>query len=211
MIACLEESAMDQLRAQLGNYLDWLESRGLTGTVAYNAPIDASVQPTESPPAVVNPLQLSDEEASQTVESPQQAVLAEPHTQAEAVAPQREAGMPWKVGFYSSSDLTEEEFIMVSKIALALGLPAEDFKIWAEDSLVRVPVDLLRCSYIVALGPGSGQTLLALGQTVAMNTIQKALQGSPLLTIPHPRAMLREPPLKGGAWTALQKFKALMP
>lgn len=99
---------------------------------------------------------------------------------------------------------------MVSKIALALGLPAEDFKIWAEDSLVHVPVDLLRCSYIVALGPGSGQTLLALGQTVAMNTIQKALQGAPLLMIPHPRAMLKEPGLKGGAWTALQKLKALM-
>jgi hypothetical protein len=128
----------------------------------------------------------------------------------ESNAPQLESVTVWKVGFYSSSDLTEEEFIMVSKIALALGLPVEDFKIWAEDSLVHVPVDLLRCSYIVALGPGSGQTLLALGQTVAMNSIQKALQGAPILTIPHPRAMLREPALKSGAWTALQKFKALV-
>ena len=81
---------------------------------------------------------------------------------------------------------------MVSKIALALGLPAEDFHIWADDSLVRIPPELLRCAYIVALGPGSGQTLLALGQSVSMNTIQKALQGAPLLTIPHPRAMLKE-------------------
>jgi uracil-DNA glycosylase len=43
-----------------------------------------------------------------------------------------------------------------------------------------------------------------------MNTIQKALQGAPLLTIPHPRAMLKEPALKGGAWAALQKLKAMM-
>ena len=208
---------MDQLRAQLGNYLEWLESRGLSGPMAFRAPGDGP-NPVE--------LQHDDTERSaapaatpQRVEEPQsdarsaaalRSVAAPAASPVEAQAPQREAGMPWKVGFYSSSDLTEEEFIMVSKIALALGLPAEDFKIWAEDSLVHVPVDLLRCSYIVALGPGSGQTLLALGQTVAMNTIQKALQGAPLLTIPHPRAMLKEPTLKSGAWTALQKLKAMM-
>jgi hypothetical protein len=213
MIVSLEESAMDPIRAQLENYLDWLESRGLSGTVAFNAAVDAPTRPAETPPLAPTVIhsparQLVEAEAVQPLASPLPAFPAELRTQAEA--PQREAGMPWKVGFYSSSDLTEEEFIMVSKIALALGLPAADFKIWAEDSLVHVPLDLLRCSYIVALGPGSGQTLLALGQTVVMNDIQKALQGSPLLTIPHPRAMLREPPLKGGAWAALQKFKALM-
>ncbi|WP_141736586.1 hypothetical protein [Oligoflexus tunisiensis] len=179
---------MDSLRAQLGVYLDWLDSRGLTGTVAFRAPVDAPSEPDET-------------------ETAPQAVV--PESPEPGAATETQAG--WKVGFYSSSDLTEQEFIMVSKIALALGLPVEDFKIWADDSLVRVPVDLLHCSYIVALGPGSGQTLLALGQTVAMNTIQKALQGAPLLTIPHPRAMLREPALKAGAWTALQKFKGLMP
>jgi hypothetical protein len=192
---------MDQLRAQLGNYLEWLESRGLTGPMAYRAPGE-----------LPNPIESQHDD---TVESAAPAAPPQPASEDfqpanESPAPQREAGMSWKVGFYSSSDLTEEEFIMVSKIALAMGLPAEDFKIWAEDSLVHVPVDLLRCSYIVALGPGSGQTLLALGQTVAMNTIQKALQGAPLLTIPHPRAMLKEPALKGGAWTALQKLKTMM-
>jgi hypothetical protein len=192
MIASVEESVMDPLRAQLGNYLDWLESRGLTGTVAFRAPVEVPAEP----------------EIRETVKAPEPA----PSAALQDVVPESPAPetVNWKVGFYSSSDLTEQEFIMVSKIALALGLPVEDFKIWADDSLVRVPEDLLRCSYIVALGPGSGQTLLALGQTVAMNTIQKALQGSPLLTIPHPRAMLREPALKGGAWTALQKFKGLM-
>lgn len=200
---------MDQLRAQLGNYLEWLESRGLTGPMAFRAPDEL---PNHNEPqhddtgvsvAPSAPVAPAASAAPVATSAPAPSV-------AESPAPQREAGMPWKVGFYSSSDLTEEEFIMVSKIALALGLPAEDFKIWAEDSLVHVPVDLLRCSYIVALGPGSGQTLLALGQTVAMNTIQKALQGGPLLTIPHPRAMLKEPALKGGAWTALQKLKAMM-
>jgi hypothetical protein len=183
---------MDQLRAQLGNYLEWLESRGLTGPMAFRGPGEVPIH---------NEPQHDDTE---------EAAAPDVQPVEEAPAPQHEADSAWKVGFYSSSDLTEEEFIMVSKIALALGLPAEDFKIWAEDSLVHVPVDLLRCSYIVALGPGSGQTLLALGQTVAMNTIQKALQGAPLLTIPHPRAMLKEPALKGGAWTALQKLKAMM-
>ncbi|HET9238787.1 MAG TPA: hypothetical protein VFO10_16125 [Oligoflexus sp.] len=205
---------MDQLRAQLGNYLEWLESRGLTGPMAFRAPdeLPNHNEPqhgdTDVPVAPVAPAASAAPVASASAAPV--ATSAPAPSVAEAPAPQREAGMPWKVGFYSSSDLTEEEFIMVSKIALALGLPAEDFKIWAEDSLVHVPVDLLRCSYIVALGPGSGQTLLALGQTVAMNTIQKALQGAPLLTIPHPRAMLKEPALKGGAWTALQKLKAMM-
>jgi hypothetical protein len=189
---------MDQLRAQLGNYLEWLESRGLTGPMAFRAPGEL--------PNLIEPQHDDTEESPAPVATPQP-VSEDIQPVTEPPALQREAGMSWKVGFYSSSDLTEEEFIMVSKIALALGLPAEDFKIWAEDSLVHVPVDLLRCSYIVALGPGSGQTLLALGQTVAMNTIQKALQGAPLLTIPHPRAMLKEPALKGGAWTALQKLK----
>jgi hypothetical protein len=192
---------MDQLRAQLGNYLEWLESRGLTGPMAFRTPSEA---PNHHEP------QHDDTDKSAAPAATPQPVSEELQPATEPAAPQREASMSWKVGFYSSSDLTEEEFIMVSKIALALGLPAEDFKIWAEDSLVHVPVDLLRCSYIVALGPGSGQTLLALGQTVAMNTIQKALQGAPLLTIPHPRAMLREPTLKAGAWSALQKFKAIM-
>lgn len=234
---------MDQLRAQLGNYLEWLESRGLTGTVAFRAPTDAPPQPglseTQDLPLAKPEQQQADMEKSNAIparapEVPnivphrvaeeieadarsaaalRSAAVSAPSAAAPAIesnAAQRESVTVWKVGFYSSSDLTEEEFIMVSKIALALGLPVEDFKIWAEDSLVHVPVDLLRCSYIVALGPGSGQTLLALGQTVAMNSIQKALQGAPLLTIPHPRAMLREPTLKGGAWTALQKFKALM-
>lgn len=223
---------MDQLRAQLGNYLEWLENRGLTGPMAFRAPGDLpnphepqhddtekSAAPAATPqrvsediPArIATPSSVSDENQTDARSAATlRSVAAPAPPAAEPQAPQREAGMPWKVGFYSSSDLTEEEFIMVSKIALALGLPAEDFKIWAEDSLVHVPVDLLRCSYIVALGPGSGQTLLALGQTVAMNTIQNALQGAPLLTIPHPRAMLKEPTLKGGAWTALQKLKSMM-
>jgi hypothetical protein len=238
---------MDQLRAQLGNYLEWMENRGLTGPVAFRAPADAPAQqaPLDNQASAGVRAELQQhgaEEAAVRSASTPEAAGAAPHrvadesqadarsaaalrsaaapatptvisenTQSKAsTTPQREAGMPWKVGFYSSSDLTEEEFIMVSKIALALGLPAEDFKIWAEDSLVHVPLDLLRCAFIVALGPGSGQTLLALGQTVAMNSIQTALQGSPILTIPHPRAMLREPALKGGAWTALQKLKALI-
>jgi hypothetical protein len=245
---------MDQLRAQLGNYLEWLESRGLTGTVTFRMPENVPTEPGSE--AVAAPAVVPSHEPQQTdARAPKAELVQAPPVMAprpaedmsrdlqadlrsaaalrstpgpgpaarqseapkseipaaqEPKAPQRENAAAWKVGFYSSSDLTEQEFIMVSKIALALGLPAEDFKIWAEDSLVHVPLDLLRCSYIVALGPGSGQTLLALGQTVVMNTIQKALQGSPLLTIPHPRAMLREPPLKAGAWTALQKFKALM-
>ncbi|HYX39418.1 MAG TPA: hypothetical protein VE954_40475 [Oligoflexus sp.] len=228
---------MDQLRAQIGNYLDWLESRGLTGTVVCRAPADMSEQtggkeseatqaPAEPnrprPPHRIDDEIKADARSAAALRSAATGHVQDPPRTAAQVgidsspsageaAPQREAGLPWKVGFYSSSDLTEEEFIMVSKIALALGLPAEDFKIWAEDSLVRVPVDLLRCAYIVALGPGSGQTLLALGQSVSMNTIQTALQGSPLLTIPHPRAMLREPLLKGGAWTALQKLRSIMP
>jgi hypothetical protein len=192
---------MDQLRAQLGNYLEWLENRGLTGPMAFRAPGEL--------PNHIEPQHDDTEEPTVPAATPQP-VIEDIQPVTEPPAPQRETVMSWKVGFYSSSDLTEEEFIMVSKIALALGLPAEDFKIWAEDSLVHVPVDLLRCSYIVALGPGSGQTLLALGQTVAMNTIQKALQGAPLLTIPHPRAMLKEPALKGGAWTALQKLKTMI-
>jgi hypothetical protein len=209
---------MDQLRAQLGNYLEWLESRGLSGPMAFRAPGELPNSPepqhddtekSAAPPATPSSVSEETQTDARSAAALRSVAAPAPYP-AETQAPQREGGMPWKVGFYSSSDLTEEEFIMVSKIALALGLPAEDFKIWAEDSLVHVPVDLLRCSYIVALGPGSGQTLLALGQTVAMNTIQKALQGAPLLTIPHPRAMLNEPGLKGGAWTALQKLKALM-
>ncbi len=233
---------MDQLRAQLGNYLEWLESRGLTGPVAFRTSTDtpsvlsstedntsgveqphqqqadmerpASRAPEPAPVATHHAAVNVESDARsaenlRTVVAPQKALAEAPQPPAVPLV-EREAGMPWKVGFYSSSDLTEEEFIMVSRIALALGLPAEDFKIWAEDSLVHVPVELLRCTYIVALGPGSGQTLLALGQTVAMNTVQKALQGSPVLTIPHPRAMLKDPSLKGGAWNALQKFKGLM-
>ncbi len=215
---------MDQLRAQLGNYLEWLESRGLTGPVAFRSPTDMPAVPSGTEDNASGVEQLHQQQADMEKPAsrvPEPEPVATHHAadgvksvvvpQAAALpAAEREAGMPWKVGFYSSSDLTEEEFIMVSRIALALGLPAEDFKIWAEDSLVHVPVELLRCSYIVALGPGSGQTLLALGQTVAMNTVQKALQGSPVLTIPHPRAMLKDPSLKGGAWNALQKFKGLM-
>jgi hypothetical protein len=244
---------MDQLRAQLGNYLEWLESRGLTGSVAFRVPESMPVKPeaaaVEAPAALPHESQQSDAKLQNTEPARPSLALASRPAQGvgeeiqadlrsatalrsttgsspasrqadapipaapvveESQAPQSECGKVWKVGFYSSSDLTEQEFIMVSKIALALGLPVEDFKIWAEDSLVHVPVDLLRCSYIVAMGPGSGQTLLAMGQTVAMNTIQKALQGAPLLTIPHPRAMLKEPSLKAGAWTALQKFKALI-
>lgn len=166
---------MDQLRAQLGNYLDWLESRGLTGTVVFRAP--------------------SEEIAAPVIEAPPSDAIPAP---------------PVRLGFFSSSELTEDEFIMVSKIALALGLQPEDFQIWADDSLVRVPSEVWSCSFLVALGPGSGQTLLAPGQEVMMNALQKAREGAPLLTIPHPRAMTREPALKAGAWTALQKIKALM-
>jgi hypothetical protein len=182
---------MELLRAQLANYLDWLESRGLTGTVAAQTMAASSLP--EPAPQPESPVPLIVHGTGGGTSAPTTLPLES-----------------WKVGFYSSSEMTEEEMTMVTRIALALGLPAEDFRIWADDSLVRVPADVLRSPYLVALGPGSGQTLLELGQAVAMNTLQKARQGSPLLTIPHPRAMLKDPNLKAGAWTALQKLKAQM-
>lgn len=116
----------------------------------------------------------------------------------------------WRLGFYSSSTLLPEEETMVIRIAMALGLQRDEFRIWADESLVRVPKELLSCPYVVALGPGSGQTLLKMGLHVSVNSLQITQQGSPLLTIPHPRAMLQEPSLKSSAWTALQNLKSSM-
>ncbi len=165
---------MDQLRAQLWNHLDWLESRGLTGALSF-APVTA--------------------------------VIPQAHTE-DTVAPPIAAR--WRLGFYSSSSLLPEEETMVIRIAMALGLQRDEFRIWADESLVRVPKELLSCPYLVALGPGSGQTLLKMGLHVSVNSLQMTQQGSPLLTIPHPRAMLQEPNLKSSAWAALQTLKISM-
>ncbi len=160
---------MDQSRAQLWNYLDWLESRGLTGTLPFAAAPDEKL--TTIPPVTPNQSK-------------------------------------WRLGFYSATQLRDDETIMVTRIAAALGLGPSDFCIWAEESVVRVPQEMFLCPILVALGASSGQTLLASGQAIAMNVLQASARGALLLTIPHPRAMLQDPSLKSSAWAALQNLKA---
>jgi len=160
---------MEQFRAQLWNYLDWLESRGLTGTLVF-APATVVTVPASFPVSL--------------------------------------AQSKWRLGFYSATQLRDDETVMVTRIAAALGLAPSDFYIWAEESLVRVPQDMFLCPILVALGASSGQTLLASGQTVAMNVVQASARGALLLTISHPRAMLQDPSLKSSAWAALQNLKA---
>jgi hypothetical protein len=61
---------MDQLRAQLGNYLEWLESRGLTGSVAFRVPESMPVKPeaaaVEAPAALPHESQQSDAKLQNT-------------------------------------------------------------------------------------------------------------------------------------------------
>lgn len=98
---------MDQLRAQLGNYLEWLESRGLSGPMAFRAtgelpnspgPQHDDTEKSATPPAT--PSSVSEETQTDARSAAAlRSVAAPAPSPAETQAPQREAGCHGKSAF----------------------------------------------------------------------------------------------------------------
>lgn len=169
----------------LSNYFDWLQERGLPYPAVYSAK-DLAPDQAKEPSSAIHSQESSKIDLS----------LSE--------SPSHEASIHFVI--VSQQELTEAERAMVNKIALALQFKDHQVQLLVGTAQLQSLANYSKAK-VLALGTAMGQHLLAEPQRVSIHGLQETSFAQPMLTIPHPRDMLREPSLKLGAWAALQIWK----
>jgi hypothetical protein len=180
----------DVSQQQWLTYAYWLEDRGLTAPLpARNLPVTTEVGLTLLP---AEPPASPHSEQTQPTDSGRGVLEADTRLVQLLIVTQ---------------NLDQEAARgMVEKIALALGLPSEDYRVVTEGKALQAA--LKTATHLLVFGREGAQLLAEFGiRECALYELRAFGEQRQILLLPHPLVMLAQPQLKIRAWEALQRLK----